>query len=98
MADLGAIAKGDASTLFAYLPTTSGLGKIAGVVKQNGFDVLSEVTLIDEALDLRIDIAIGSSFNFKGLSLNRTYTLIARNLASTQYSPLVYDRITPVAL
>ena len=75
------------------LPTTSGLGKIAGVVKRNGFDILDEITLIDEALDLRIDIAVGSTFTFKGLSLTRTYTLIARNLASNQYSPLAYDKI-----
>lgn len=98
MADLGAIAKGDATAAFAYLPTTGGLGKIVGVVKQNGIDVLGEVTLMDEVLGLRVDIAIGSSFSFKGLSLTRTYTLVARNLASNQYGPLAYNRITPVAL
>jgi hypothetical protein len=98
MADLGAIAKGDVTASFAYLPTTSGLGKIAGVVKQNGLDLFGEVTLIDEALNMRVYVAIASSFNFKGLNPNRTYTLVARNLASTQYSPLAYDRIKPVAL
>ncbi len=43
-------------------------------------------------------MAIGSSFAFKGLSRDRTYTVIARYLANSNYSALAYDRINPAAL
>ncbi len=81
-----------------YSFSVSGLGKITGAVKQNDVNVVGTVTLIDEVLDMRVDVAVGSSFAFKGLNLNRKFTLVAQNMQSTSYNVLVYDRVSPVAL
>lgn len=99
MADLGAIGFTTRKQLNAayFLPVT-GLGKITGVVKQNGVNVVGTVTLIDEVLDMKIAIAVGSAFSFKGLNMNRKFTIIAQNMESTSFNALVYDRVTPVAL
>lgn len=99
MADLGYIGYTTKKQLATSYPlSVSGLGKITGVVKQNGVNVVGTVTLIDEILDLRIDVAVGSSFAFKGLNLNRKFTLVAQNMQSTSFNALVYDRVAPVSL
>jgi len=99
MANLGTIGSTTRKKISsAYLLPVSGLGKITGVVKQNGVDVVGTVTLIDEKLDLRVDTAVGASFAFKGINLNRKFTIICQNMQSTSFNALVYDRITPVPL
>lgn len=99
MADLGSIGYSAKKQLTVSYPfSVSGLGKITGVVKQNGVNVVGTVTLIDETLDVRVDVAVGSSFAFKGLNLNRKFTLVAQNMQSTSFNALAYDRVAPVAL
>lgn len=99
MADLGAKGFTTRKIIASSYPfSVSGLGKIQGVVKQNGVNVVGTVTLMDEKLDVRIDVAVGSAFAFKGLDLNRKFTLVAQNMASTSFNSLVYDRVSPVAL
>ena len=82
----------------AYFHVISGTGQIAGRVKEQGVDTLGEVILIDELLNFRVDVVVGSAFAFKGLSRDRTYTVIARYLANSNYNALLYDRISPATL
>jgi hypothetical protein len=99
MADLGAVGFTTKKQLnAAYFLPVSGLGKISGVVKQNGVNVVGTVMLIDETLDMKIDIAVGSAFSFKGLNMSRKFTIITQNMESGSFNALVYDRVTPVAL
>jgi hypothetical protein len=99
MADLGAKGFSTKKQLNSSYPfAISGLGKITGVVKQNGVDVVGTVTLIDEILDVRVATVVGASFAFKGISLDRKFTIIAQNMQSISYNALVYDRVSPVAL
>lgn len=99
MADLGAIGFTTRKQLNTSYPfAISGLGKITGVVKQNGSDVIGTVVLIDEVFDVRVATAVGTSFAFKGLAMNRKFTIVAQNMQSTSYNALVYDRVSPVAL
>lgn len=99
MADLGSIGFSTRKQINSSYPLAiSGLGKITGVVKQNGVDVIGTVTLIDEILDIRVATSVGATFSFKGLSLTRKFTIVAQNMQSTSYNALVYDRVSPVAL
>ena len=99
MADLGTIGFSTKRVLNSSYPfAISGLGKITGVVKQNGVDVVGTVLLIDEILDVRVATAVGVSFSFKGISLTRKFTIVAQNMQSTSYNALVYDRVSPVSL
>lgn len=99
MADLGSIGFTIRKQLNTSYPfAISGLGKITGVVKQNGVDVIGTVVLIDELMDIRVATAVGASFAFKGLSMSRKFTIVAQNMQSTSYNALVYDRVSPVAL
>ena len=82
----------------AYFHPVTGLGKITGTAQQGGINVTAKIMLIDEATNTLVDIAVGSSFNFKGLSLTRKFTVLAQDLASTNYNALVYDRLTAVSL
>ncbi len=99
MADLGAIGLGDViQQTGAYYLITSGLGKISGTVKENDSDVIGKVMLYDEQARLIIDVAVGTTFAFIGISLNRKYTLFAQHIQDSNFNGLIFDRITPAAL
>ncbi len=99
MADLGAIGLGDViQQKGSYYVPSSGVGKISGTVKENGVDTLGRVMLYDEAARLIIDVAVGSTFDFSGISLNRKYTIFSQHITDTNFNGLIFDKVTPTAL
>jgi len=99
MADLGAIGLGDViQQKGSYYVPSSGVGKISGTVKENGTDTLGRVMLYDDQARLIIDVAIGSTFDFSGISLSRKYTIFSQNIQDSNFNGLIFDRVTPTAL
>lgn len=102
MANLGSI--GSTPVLMnvadpCYYPfTTTGQGKITGTVQENGSGLVGKTYLIDEVLTKVIDVQCGSTFAFKGVNLNRKYTIVCQDPTNTNFNSLIYDRITPAAL
>ena len=54
--------------------------------------------LYDEAARLIIDVAVGSTFDFSGISLNRKYTIFSQHITDTNFNGLIFDKVTPTAL
>lgn len=99
MADLGAIGLGDViQQKGSYYVPSSVVGKISGTVKENGVDTLGRIMLHDEAARLIIDITVGSTFDFSGISLNRKHTIFSQHITDTNFNGLIFDRVTSTAL